>query len=308
VGNVSKKDKSGQSLNQIKTSTNIVFNLVFLILAVMCVIPLLFVFSISITDEEVLRTNGYQLVPQVLSASAYEFLWNERITILRATFMSVVVTVVGTVISIALNTSMGYVVSRRNFKLRKIYTWMLFIPMVFNGGMLASYVVVNNILKLNNNIWALILPLACSAFSVTICRTFFRTTVPDSIIESAKIDGAGQFRIWSQIVLPISKPVMATIGMFAAFGYWNDWFQASLYIQDTKKQTLQSLLNQMQKNIEYIANNPYGGLSLQEYKLSMPTESVRMAIAIVIIVPIACTYPFFQKYFISGLTVGSVKE
>ncbi len=305
---MSKKDKSGQSLNQIKTSTNIVFNLVFLILAVMCVIPLLFVFSISITDEEVLRTNGYQLVPQVLSASAYEFLWNERITILRATIMSVVVTVVGTVISIALNTSMGYVVSRRNFKLRKIYTWMLFIPMVFNGGMLASYVVVNNILKLNNNIWALILPLACSAFSVTICRTFFRTTVPDSIIESAKIDGAGQFRIWSQIVLPISKPVMATIGMFAAFGYWNDWFQASLYIQDTKKQTLQSLLNQMQKNIEYIANNPYGGLSLQEYKLSMPTESVRMAIAIVIIVPIACTYPFFQKYFISGLTVGSVKE
>ena len=305
---MSKKDKSGQSLNQIKASRNFVFNLVFLILAVMCVIPLLFVFSISITDEEVLRINGYQLVPQVVSASAYEFLWNERLTILRAAFMSMLVTVVGTMLSIALNTSMGYVVSRRNFKLKKIYTWMLFIPMVFNGGMLASYVVVNNILKLNNNIWALILPLACSAFSVTICRTFFRTTVPDSIIESAKIDGAGQFRIWSQIVLPISKPVMATIGMFAAFGYWNDWFQASLYIQDTKKQTLQSLLNQMQKNIEYIANNPYGGLSLQEYKLGMPTESVRMAIAIVIIVPIACTYPFFQKYFISGLTVGSVKE
>ena len=305
---MSKKDKSGQSLNQIKASTNFVFNLVFLILAVMCVIPLLFVFSISITDEEVLRINGYQMVPQVLSTSAYEFLWNERLTILRAAFMSMLVTVVGTMLSIALNTSMGYVVSRRNFKLKKIYTWMLFIPMVFNGGMLASYVVVNNILKLNNNIWALILPLACSAFSVTICRTFFRTTVPDSIIESAKIDGAGQFRIWSQIVLPISKPVMATIGMFAAFGYWNDWFQASLYIQDTKKQTLQSLLNQMQKNIEYIANNPYGGLSLREYKLGMPTESVRMAIAIVIIVPIACTYPFFQKYFISGLTGGSVKE
>lgn len=308
MGKVSKKDKSGQSLNQIKTSTNIIFNLVFLILAIMCVIPLLFVFSISISDEEVLRTNGYQLFPQVLSASAYEFLWNERITILRAAFMSVAVTIIGTILSIALNTSMGYVVSRRTFKLKKLYTWMLFIPMVFNGGMLASYVVVNNILKLNNNIWALILPLACSAFSVTICRTFFRTTVPDSIIESAKIDGAGQFRIWSRIVLPISKPVMATIGMFAAFGYWNDWFQASLYIQDTKLQTLQSLLNQMQKNIEYIANNPYGGLSLQEYKLGMPTESVRMAIAIVIILPIACTYPFFQKYFISGLTIGSVKE
>lgn len=302
------KEESGQSLNQIKKSTNIVFNIIFLILAVMCVIPLLFVFSISITDEEALRTNGYQLIPSVLSGSAYQFLWNERGMILRAAFMSILVTIVGTIIAIALDTSMGYVVSRRNFKLKTLYTWLIFIPMVFNGGMLASYVVVNNILGLSNTIWALILPLACSSFSVTICRTFFRTTVPDSIIESAKIDGAGQFRIWSQIVMPISKPVIATIGMFAAFGYWNDWFQASLYIQDKNLQTLQSLLNNIQKNIEYIANNPYGGLSLQQYKSSMPTESVRMAIAIVIIVPIACTYPFFQKYFISGLTIGSVKE
>ena len=274
----------------------------------MCVIPLLFVFSISITEEEALRTNGYQLIPSVFSGSAYKFLWNERGMILRAAFMSILVTIVGTLIAIALDTSVGYVVSRRNFRLKKLYTWLIFIPMVFNGGMLASYVVVNNILGLSNTIWALILPLACSSFSVTICRTFFRTTVPDSIIESAKIDGAGQFRIWSQIVMPISKPVIATIGMFAAFGYWNDWFQASLYIQDKNLQTLQSLLNNIQKNIEYIANNPYGGLSLQQYKSSMPTESVRMAIAIVIIVPIACTYPFFQKYFISGLTIGSVKE
>ncbi len=305
---MAKQEESGQSLNQIKKSTNVVFNIVFLILGVMCVIPLLFVFSISITEEEALRTNGYQLIPSVFSGSAYKFLWNERGMILRAAFMSILVTIVGTLIAIALDTSMGYVVSRRNFRLKKLYTWLIFIPMVFNGGMLASYVVVNNILGLSNTIWALILPLACSSFSVTICRTFFRTTVPDYIIESAKIDGAGQFRIWSQIVMPISKPVIATIGMFAAFGYWNDWFQASLYIQDKNLQTLQSLLNNIQKNIEYIANNPYGGLSLQQYKSSMPTESVRMAIAIVIIVPIACTYPFFQKYFISGLTIGSVKE
>ena len=124
---MSKKDKSGQSLNQIKTSTNIVFNLVFLILAIMCVIPLAFVFSISITDEAVLRTNGYQLIPEAFSASAYEFLWNERLTILRAAFMSVMVTIIGTIISIALNTSMGYVVSRRSFKLKALYTWLIFI-------------------------------------------------------------------------------------------------------------------------------------------------------------------------------------
>jgi len=305
-----KKEQEGLSsnMNQIKASTNIVFNIIFLVLGLMCIFPLLFVFSISITSEEALRMGGYQIIPQEFSAAAYEFLWNERGMIFRAAFMSIFVTILGTVITVALTTSMGYVVSRNNFKLKKLYTWIIFIPMVFNGGMLSSYVVTNNILGLRNTIWALILPLACSSFSVTICRTFFRTTVPDSIVESAKIDGAGQFRIWSQIVLPISKPVMATIGMFAAFGYWNDWFQASLYIDDKKLQTLQSMLNNIRESIEYLANNPYGDISMQEYKASMPTESVRMAIAIIIIVPIACTYPFFQRFFISGLTIGSVKE
>lgn len=306
-----KKNKDLESsahINQIKPSTNLLFNIIFLILGLTCIFPLLFVFSISITSEEALRASGYQIIPPEFSAAAYQFLWNERAMIFRAVFMSIIVTVIGTIITIALTTTMGYVVSRRSFKLKGLYTWIIFIPMIFNGGMLSSYVVVNNILGLRNTIWALILPLACSSFSVTICRTFFRTTVPDAIVESAKIDGAGQFRIWAQIVLPISKPVMATIGMFAAFGYWNDWFQASLYLDDKNLQTLQSLLNNVQKSIEYIANNPAGGLSLQEYKAAMPTESVRMAIAIVIIVPIAMTYPFFQKYFISGLTIGSVKE
>ncbi|MDO4452647.1 MAG: carbohydrate ABC transporter permease [Lachnospiraceae bacterium] len=302
------KKKSVSSLNQIKKSTNVVFNIIFLVLGCMCIFPLLFAFSISITSESALQAGGYHIIPQEFSNAAYMFLWNERETIIRAFVMSVVVTVIGTVITVCLTTSMGYVASRSNFRLKRLYTWIIFIPMVFNGGMLASYVVVNNILNLRDTIWAMILPLACSSFSVTICRTFFRTTVPDALIEASKIDGAGQFRIWSQIVLPISKPVMATIGMFAAFGYWNDWFQASLYISNEKLYTLQALLNNIQNNLEYIANNPYSGLSLQQYKMSMPTESVRMAIAMVIIIPIALTYPFFQKYFISGLTIGSVKE
>ena len=147
------------SFNQIKPSTNVLFNIIFLILGLMCIFPLLFVFSISITSEEALRVGGYQIIPQELSNSAYMFLWNERGTILRAFFMSVLVTVIGTIITICLTTSMGYVASRRNYKLKKLYTWMIFIPMVFNGGMLASYVVVNNILNLRNTIWALILPL-----------------------------------------------------------------------------------------------------------------------------------------------------
>ena len=187
--------KKVSSLNQIKKSTNIIFNIIFLILGLMCVLPLVFVFSISITSEQALQAGGYHIIPQEFSNAAYMFLWNERGTILRAFFMSVLIAVIGTVIAVCLTTTMGYVASRRNFKLKKLYTWIIFIPMVFNGGMLASYVVVNNILNLRDTIWAVILPLACSSFSVTICRTFFRTTVPDALIEAAKIDGAGQFRI-----------------------------------------------------------------------------------------------------------------
>lgn len=301
------KLRKEKELNQIKKSTNVFFNIIFIILSALCIFPIVFVFSISISSETSIQKNGYQLIPQELSAAAYQFLWNERGTILHATFISILVTALGIILSVLLTTTMGYVVLRNTYKLKSFYTWVIFIPMIFNGGMLAGYVVNTNILHLRNSIWALILPLAVSPFNIVICKTFFKTTIPDSIVESAKIDGAGQLRIFAQIILPISKPIIATIALFAAFGYWNDWFQASLYISDKNLQTLQSMLNNIQNNIEYIANNPYGGLSLQQYKASMPTESVRMAIAIIIVVPIACVYPFFQKYFISGLTIGSVK-
>jgi putative aldouronate transport system permease protein len=160
---------------------------------------------------------------------------------------------------------------------------------------------------MRNTVWALIMPLAVSSFNVIVCKTFFQTTIPDSVVESAKIDGATQLRIFAGIVLPISKPVLATIGLFLTFGYWNDWFQSSLYISNAKLVSLQALLNNMMKTLTYLANNPSAGLSLQQYRTQMPSESVRMAIAVVIVIPIACAYPFFQKYFISGLTVGAVK-
>lgn len=294
-------------MNRVRPGTNAGFNVLFILLAAAAIIPVIFVFIISISSEESIRLAGYSFFPQSLSGSAYEFLWNERGTIFQALFISVTVTVVGTLIGLALTTTMGYVLSRPVFKLKGLYTWVVFIPMIFNGGMVASYVVNANILGLKNTVWALILPLAVSSFNIIICKTFFRSTVPDSIIESAKIDGASQLRIFSTIVLPISKPVLATIGLFLTFGYWNDWFQSSLYITDSKLVSLQALLNNMMKSLDYIANNPSAGLSLQQYRNQMPSESVRMAIAIVIVVPIACAYPFFQKYFISGLTIGAVK-
>ena len=294
-------------MNRVRPGTNAGFNLLFTLLAAMAIIPVLFVFMISISSEESIRVSGYSFVPQSFSNSAYMFLWNERATILSALWISVLVTVSGTVLGLALTTTMGYVLSRPGFKLKGFYTWVVFIPMIFNGGMVASYVVNANILNMKNTIWALILPLAVSSFNIIVCKTFFRSTIPDSIIESAKIDGASQLRIFGTIVLPISKPVLATIGLFLTFGYWNDWFQSSLYISRAELVSLQALLNNMMKSLDYIANNPSAGLSLQQYRNSMPSESVRMAIAIVIVIPIACAYPFFQKYFISGLTSGAVK-
>ena len=294
-------------INKIKRSTNGWFNVLFVILAAIAILPFIFVIIISISSEESIRLFGYSFFPRSLSGSAYQFLWNEKATILNALFISVAVTIGGTLLGLVLTTTMGYVLSRPVFKLKNFYTWVVFIPMIFNGGMVASYVVNANILNLKNTIWVLILPLAVSSFNIIVCKTFFRATIPDSLIESAKIDGASQLKIFKSIVLPISKPVLATIGLFLTFGYWNDWFQSSLYISNQKLISLQALLNNIMKSLEYISNNPSAGLSLQQYRSQMPSESVRMAIAVIIVVPIACAYPFFQKYFISGLTIGAVK-
>lgn len=296
-------------LNRIHPVTNFLFNAMFLLLALACLLPIVFIFIISITDEQVIRTQGYQffVTAKTISADAYKYLWSQRATIVHALWISIEVTVLGTVLGVALTCLMGYVLSRREHKLNNFLTIMVFIPMVFGGGLAASYVVNNQILRLGNTIWILILPLAVSSFNVTIARTFFRTTIPDSIIESARIDGASQWTIFFRIVLPISKPVLATIGLFLAFGYWNDWYQSMLYIKSENLQSLQAMLNSMQKNLEFLTKNPTAGLTQSDMIKAMPQESVRMAIAFVVAVPIACIYPFFQKYFISGLTVGAVK-
>lgn len=297
-------------LNRIKPVTNLIFNAFFLIVALACFLPIIFIFMISITKNDVIRKEGYQIfvTPSTFSADAYSYLWGQRQTILHALWVSVYVTVLGTALGVVLTTLMGYVLSRREYRLNNLMAIMVFIPMIFGGGMAASYMVNSQILKLRDTMWILILPLAVSSFNVTIARTFFRTTIPDALIESAKIDGASQLKIFTEIVLPISKPVLATIGLFLAFGYWNDWFQAQLYINKDSLRSLQAMLNAMQNNLDYLTKNPTALLSTaSDLKKNMPQESVRMAIAFVVAVPIACVYPFFQKYFISGLTVGAVK-
>lgn len=296
-------------LNRITPTTNVLFNLLFVILALTCFLPIVFIFVISITKNEVLRTEGYKLfiTAESVSLDAYTFLWGQKHVILNALVISVKVTAIGTVLGVMLTCLMGYVLSRKEHRLNGFLTMLVFIPMVFGGGLASSYVVNTQILGLRDNLWVLILPLAVSSFNVTIARTFFRTTVPDSIIESAKIDGASQWTVFFKIVLPISKPVLATIALFLAFGYWNDWYQSMLYINDSSLKSLQATLDSMQKSLEYLTKNPSAGMTSADLKKAMPEEAVRMAIAFVVAVPIACVYPFFQKYFISGLTVGAVK-
>ena len=302
------KDNSNH-LNRIHPVTNAFFNVFFLVLALCCFLPIIFIFLISITDNQYVARYGYQIwvTAETFSASAYEFLWGQRGMILQALWVSFYVTFLGTVIGVCLTCLLGYVLSRKEHILNNFLTIMVFIPMVFGGGLAASYVVNTQALGLRDNMWVLILPLAVSSWNCTIARTFFKSTIPDSIIESAKIDGASQMTIFFRIVLPISKPVLATIGLFLAFGYWNDWFQSRLYISNNKLFSLQATLNAMQDNLNYLTKNPVAGLTATDLQRKMPKEAVRMAIAFVVAVPIACVYPFFQKYFISGLTVGAVK-
>ena len=210
-------------MNQIKPLTNALFNVLFAILSFICLFPVFYVVMISVSSEESIRLNGYALWPESFSNSAYMFLWNERGTISHALLISVIVTVIGTVLGVLLTTSMGYVLSRPQYRLRNFFNWVVFIPMIFNGGMVASYVVIANMLHLNDTIWCLILPLAVSSFNVIISKTFFRTTIPDSIIESAKIDGASDTRVMFSIVIPLLKPIIvftivqSSIGMFNLF-------------------------------------------------------------------------------------------
>ncbi|GGH20852.1 carbohydrate ABC transporter permease [Paenibacillus segetis] len=301
-------DSGLEKFNRTSNVTNLFFNLVFIFLALVCVIPVVVVLSISFSSEASIRETGYHLLPTVLSGEAYGYIVKQGTMILRALGVSALVTVAGTVLGVFLTTSMGYVISRPTYKLKGFLTWVVFIPMVFNGGLVSSYFINSNLLGLKDSVWALILPLAVSSFNVIICKTFFKSTIPDGLVESAEIDGASQLRIFFSIILPISLPVIATIGLFLCFGYWNDWFQSMLYIDNQNLYSLQALLNSLMSNVDALAKNAASmGVSYAVLVATMPKESARMAVAILIVLPVAFAYPFFQKYFISGLTVGAVK-
>lgn len=306
-----KKNASNMSdgmirFNRVSPGTNVLYSLLFILLALVCVLPVIFVIIISFTSENSIGQYGYSFFPRELSMSAYRYVWNMRSLVGRAFVNSIGITLVGTSLGVILTSTMGYALSRKTYKLRGFFTYFIFIPMLFHGGVLSSYVVNTQVLGLKDTYWILILPMACSSFYIIIMRTFFTSTVPDEMIESGKIDGASQLRIFVQLVLPICLPAIATIALFLTFAYWNEWYLASIYISSNRSDLfpLQFVLVSIEQKISFLINNASNiGADAQD----VPSETMRMAIVVIAVVPIMFSYPFFQKYYISGLTVGAVK-
>ncbi|MBR5561138.1 MAG: carbohydrate ABC transporter permease [Clostridia bacterium] len=292
--------------NRVSPFSNAMYSALFIFIAAICVLPVLFVIIISFTAEKSIGLYGYSFFPKELSFSSYKYVWNMRELVGRSILNSVGITVVGTCLGVILTATMGYALSRRTYKFRNFFTWFIFIPMLFRGGTLASYVVNTQVMHLRDTYWALILPICCTTFNIIIMRTFFTTTVPDEMIESGKIDGASQLRIFVQLVLPICLPAIATIALFLTFAYWNEWYNASIYLSTSRSDLfpLQFVLVSIEQKIQFLINNAnYVGADAQD----LPSETMRMAIVVIAVVPIMFSYPFFQKYYISGLTVGAVK-
>ena len=285
--------------------TNIIANIILAVSAIACVFPFIFVIIISLTSEQSLLEHGYSIFPKEWSLDAYKYLLQSGGALAQSYMVTIVVTILGTIINVSMVSSYAYAISRKGFKYRRQFTFLVFFTMLFGGGMVPSYIVMTQVLGLKNTIWALILPLAFNSFNIIVMRTFFQKSVPDSIIESARIDGASEFRIFTKIVIPLAIPGIATIALFSTLAYWNDWFNAMLYIEYQNLVPLQHMLMKIEKNMEFIRQN---AMLSGEVMSALPQESVRMAMVVVSTLPIACTYPFFQKYFISGLTIGGVKE
>ncbi|WP_230190981.1 carbohydrate ABC transporter permease [Paenibacillus sp. CECT 9249] len=276
-----------------------------------CVFPFLFVFIISLTDEETLSLNGYSIFPAKWSAAAYQYLFKTGDQLLRSYGITIFITIVGTAISLAVISLYAYALSRKAFKYRGLFSFIAFFTLLFNGGLVPFYIVATQLMHLKDSVWALILPLTVNAFYILIMRTFFATMVPDAIIESGKMDGAGEFTIFARLVLPLSLPGLATIGLFSTLGYWNDWFNALLFIDEPKLVPLQSMLMRIENNMQFILQNSNllnsGGQGLEVIR-SMPADTARMAMVVLATGPIVLAYPFFQRYFIQGLTIGALKE
>lgn len=273
-----------------------------------CLLPVVLVVIIAFTDEETMATNGFSFFPKKLSLEGMKFVFTYARQVFISYGVTIFVTVVGTFIGLLIMSLFAFALSRKDFRIRRFFSILLLIPMLFSGGQLASYLVFTNMYHLKDSLWLLILPLSVSTMNVIILRTYIQTSIPEELMDSSRIDGAGEYRTFFQIVLPLMKPVLASVGFMMATMFWNDWQNALLYITTDSKNPLQLLLVRIQRNIEFLLNNNnITSSALAAVQNNMPQYSAIMSTVVIVVGPIIIAYPFFQKYFIKGLTVGSVK-
>ncbi|GFZ94799.1 sugar ABC transporter permease [Paenibacillus marchantiophytorum] len=281
-------------------------NLLFVIVVILIMLPLVLVLSVSFSDEKSIFVNGYAFIPEKLSLMAYSYMWQDRFSILHAYGVTIMATVIGSAIGLLMTAMYAYPISRRDFPLRNVFSFYVFITILFGGGLVPWYLVYTNLLNVKDSILALILPgLLMNGFNILVMRTFFQG-IPSSLMESATIDGAGEFRVWWQIVMPLSLPVLATIGLFNTLAYWNDWFNSMIFISDAKWFSLQYVMQKTLMDIQFLSQQSGTG-NASALLATTPTETMRMAMAIIGVGPIVLAYPFFQRYLVKGLTIGAVK-
>lgn len=284
----------------------VVIHFIFWLIVAFCLVPFLLLITASLTDEDAIIREGYSFFPSEWSLDSYVFIFQKSGEILNSYGISVIVTILGTLASLVLMTLLAYPLSKKDLPLRNFFSFIVFFTMLFNGGLVPTYLIYSNVFHITNTLLALIVPgLLVSAFYVILLRTFFTVSVPDAVLESANIDGAGEFRIFVQMALPLSLPVLATVGLFQVINYWNDWFNGLIYISDSRLYSIQVLLNTILLNVQYLLDNV--DYSSRVDGSSIPTQGVRLAIAVIGALPIVLTYPFFQRFFVKGLTVGAVK-
>ena len=280
-------------------------HVVLIVFSLMAVLPFILLISASLTEENAALKYGFGFIPKVVSLAAYKYISYQSKMIIRAYGITIFTTVIGTSVGLTMTSMLGYGLSK-DIPGRRILNFFVVFTMLFNGGLVPTYLVYTKYLHLGNTIWALIIPsLLMNAFHVMLVRNYFSTSIPESLIESAKLDGASEMMIFRAIVLPLSKPIMATIGLMLALSYWNNWTNGLYYLDDTSLYSIQNVLNAINNNI--IAINSVSNMGLAINKSEVPALTARMAIAVIGIVPMLCIYPFFQKYFVKGITIGAVK-
>lgn len=294
-------------INSISSGSELLIKIIFSVYSILCVFPLLLVLAVSFSSENAIAVSGYKIIPQEFSLRAYELLIGSGGKIGRAYATTIFTTLVGTFLAILISASLAYPISRKDFKYRNKFAFFVYFTMLFNGGMVPLYLVYTQLIPLKNSLLALIIPNMISAFYVLLMRTYFVQNIPDSIVESAEIDGASVYRIFFTIILPLAKPVLATVGLFTAMSYWNDFFRNMLFFFNDKVMNLQYLLYRIQQHIEFMSSNPEVASRMLANGGVIPNETARMAMVIITIGPIIFIYPFVQKYFVKGLTIGAVK-